>query len=43
VRKINRIMMSAVSALLCLVLITATALSSTFAKYTTTGEGVTVR
>lgn len=37
-RKINRIMMSVVSALLCLVLITATALSSTFAKYTTTGE-----
>ena len=37
-RKINRIMISAVSALLCLVLITATGLSGTFAKYTTTSE-----
>lgn len=38
VRKINRIMLSVVSALLCLVLLTTTALSTTFAKYTTTGD-----
>ena len=37
-RKINKIMMITVSVLLCLVLITSSAVSSTFAKYATSGS-----